>query len=391
VHEVVVVLAPMSSGTDRRGLAVSSLGPRLREMIADGRAEKVFQAPGRRFSASVSSLPSIFTVKTRGDDETRDVLESLQAEADEDSLVYVAPPRHPLQRRAGANMGTSGGGIDHWGMHYIGIDSCHVDASHIRIAVVDTGVDRTHPDLAAAIDDYINFCQDESEEDIEGHGTHVCGILAAGGQRPGGMLGACNARLIVLKGLGQKYSATEYYRALGEAVQRAQIVNLSLGGNSHDPGEALIIQQAVDAGVLVVAASGNDDDDGSYPCYPANLTGVLAVGAIDHSGSKADFSNAGPHVAVVAPGVDIWSTVPTKPSGIFKKTTHYAPCSGTSMATPFVAAMAARIAAANPGTPFAIWIRDKLPIDRCPGQTCKTDDLGVGFIKWGGTLEFGNA
>lgn len=275
-------------------------------------------------------------------------------------------------------------------MQAIGIDACTVDASSVRVAVVDTGVDRTHPDLQGVIDEYINCCDDETDDDIQGHGTHVCGILAGAGQPPGGMCGASNARLLVLKGLAVQYNATSYYRALGQAFQRASILNLSLGGPDHDPVEEVLIQQALGAGALIVAASGNENDDGSYPNYPANLSGVLAVGAMNPARGKASFSNAGPHVALIAPGEDIWSTVPTKPSGIFKSQMLYAPCSGTSMATPFVTAVAARLAAAS-GTFIAQQVRDNLPVERCPGQTARTDDLGVGYVRWAGPLTLATA
>jgi subtilisin family serine protease len=273
-------------------------------------------------------------------------------------------------------------------MRAIDIDACQVDASSVLVAVVDTGVDVSHPDLAGVVADYINCCATEPDADTDGHGTHVCGILAGAGTPPDRMLGACNARLIVYKGLGRTYDATAYYRALGEAVLRAPIVNLSLGGPDHDPTEELLIGQALKANVLVVAASGNDGDDGSYPNFPAALPGVLAVGAVDEQLQRADFSNAGPHLALVAPGVEIWSTAPTVASGLFGRKTGYAPLSGTSMAAPFVSAVAARVAASGPGAGTPL-IRDFLPVRMCPGQTSRTDELGAGIVYWGSPLTLG--
>lgn len=387
-HEV-VVLMPLRPRSGRSVAAVAAVGPALQALLDEGRAEPVFQA-GRKAQAASLVLPKVYTVKTLGEAQTRDVFETLTDDMST-ATVYVAPPRSVLVRAPGADMGAQSSNIMHWGMQYVAADADAVDASDIAIAVVDTGVDRAHPDLVNAIDDYVNFCQDESEDDVQGHGTHVCGIIAATGQPPGGMKGACNARLHVFKGMGVKYSATDYYRALGAALERAKIVNLSLGGPDHDPAEELIIQQGLDSGALVIAASGNDGDDGDYPNYPASLKGVLAVGAIDEQGLRADFSNAGPHLSLVAPGVDIWSTVPTKASSLFKKKSGYAPCSGTSMATPFVTAMAARVAAQHPGASPAATIRDNIPIARCPGQTGKTDDLGYGCVHWKGPFVLSNA
>ncbi len=387
-HEV-VVLMPQRPRSGRGLAAVEPIGPALQALLDEGRAESVFQA-GRQVSAATPVLPKVYTVKTLGEAQTRDVLETL-ADDMSTAVVYVAPPRGVLGRSPGANMGTQSPGMSHWGMQYVAADTDPVDASAIAIAVVDTGVDRHHPDLVNAIDDYVNFCLGESDDDLQGHGTHVCGIIAATGQAPTGMKGACNARLRVFKGMGVKYSATDYYRALGAAIEGARIVNLSLGGPDHDPAEDLIIQQGLNGGSLVIAASGNDGDDGSYPNYPARLPGVLAVGAINEQGVRAAFSNAGPHLSLVAPGVDIWSTVPMKASSLFKKRTQYAPCSGTSMATPFVSAMAARVAAAHPDPSPAATIRDNIPVERCPGQTGKTDDLGYGCVHWKGPLVLSNA
>lgn len=403
-HEVVVLMPPRPR-SGRSPAAVEAIGPALQALLDDGRAEPVFQAnfqpnfqldlqPVRKSDRQAKAvslvLPKVYTVKTLGEAQTREVLETLSDDMGA-ATVYVAPPRGVLARSPGADMGAQSSSMSHWGMQYVAVDADAVDASDIAVAVVDTGVDRAHPDLVNAIDAYVNFCQDESEDDVQGHGTHVCGIIAATGQPPGGMKGACNARLHVFKGIGVKYSATDYYRALGAALARAKIVNLSLGGPDHDPAEELIIQQGLNSGALVIAASGNDGDDGDYPNYPANLPGVLAVGAIDDQGARADFSNAGPHLSLVAPGVDIWSTAPTKASSLFKKKSGYAPCSGTSMATPFVTAMAARVAAGHPGPSPAATIRDNIPIDRCPGQTGKTDDLGYGCVHWKGPFVLSNA
>ncbi|MCE4558069.1 S8 family peptidase [Roseateles cellulosilyticus] len=387
-HEVVVLL-PERVQPGRGPAAVEPLGPALQALLEDGKAESVFQASRQVHAASVR-MPSIYAVKTLGDAETRDILEMLTEDM-EAATVYVAPPRGVLGRHVGGDAGSNSKAMDHWGMDYVAAELATADASGIAVAVVDTGVDRSHPDLKDAIDEYINFCQGESDDDIHGHGTHVCGIIAATGLPPQGMKGASNARLHVFKGMGIKYSALDYYRALGEAIGSAQIINLSLGGVHHDPAEEVIIQQGLNKGALVIAASGNEGDDGSCPNYPANLAGVIAVGAIDEKGARAEFSNAGPHVMVVAPGVEIWSTAPTKKCSLFKKQLSYAPCSGTSMATPFVTALAAKVAASGGGTPLAQTIRDKLPIQRCPGQVGKTDDLGYGYVCWGGPLTLANA
>lgn len=323
--------------------------------MAEGRADRVFERPDRAPAAVATPIPEVFVVKTASAPETGELLDRLQRE-DPAATVFVAPPRAALARTSGASATATAAPMDHWGMAAIGPHLGGVDASTVTVAVVDTGVDRHHPDLAGAIDDYVNFCTHETDQALNGHGTHVCGIIAGTGHPPWAMRGVCNARLVVFKGLAEIHEATGYYRALRAAATRAKILNLSLGGIDRDPVEELILEAALQDGVLVVAASGNDDD-GTYPYYPAALPGVLAVGAVDSRSARAPFSNRGPHVALVAPGVQIWSTVPTYQSLLFKTATGYAPLDGTSMAAPFVGGMAARVAA-RLGTPDAGQIRD---------------------------------
>ncbi|MCX2862248.1 S8 family serine peptidase [Paucibacter sp. PLA-PC-4] len=390
-YEVVALAKPKHGG--RLPHASPSPGAELRDLIATGRAERVFAPMRASSSADGFRFPLIYTLKVQSRRHGEDLVERLRHDSEGFTVYiaptrYLAPARRAQQRSAGAAAGTSASFND-WGMQYVNAHaSGAINASAIKVAVVDTGVDASHPDLVGAIDTYIN-CTSEPDEDLVGHGTHVCGILAGTGTPPSGMRGASNARLVVIKGLGLHYRATDYYRALGEAMQRAFIINLSLGGPDHDPTEELLIAQALQAGAVVIAAAGNDSDNGAAPNFPAKLQDVIAVGAIDDQGQRADFSNAGPHVALVAPGVDIWSTVPTSSTAsLFKGQSGYGSCSGTSMSAPFVTALAARVAAAQsqPGMALAPTIRANLPIERCPNQTKKTHDLGVGYLRWGGTI-----
>lgn len=226
-------------------------------------------------------------------------------------MVCVAPSRQVLARHSRARA-PSGARVAqmHLGMAALGLPTPRTDASGVTVAIVDTGVDQGHPDLAGAIDAYVNFTND-SDKDLDVHATHGCGIVAATGSAPQGMLGVCNARLLVFKGLGTRDSARAYHRALRAACTQAKIVNLSLGGPCPDPGEQVIIEKAIRGGTLVVAAMGNELKSGSTANYPAALPGVLAVGAVDPRFARADFSNTGAHSDLVAPGVAIWSTAPT--------------------------------------------------------------------------------
>ena len=382
--EVIAILHP----TDGRRSA-SSLSSLVANMRAEGRAIEVFEdafASSRRMSGSMSSMgapldswPQILAVGAADWVAAGDLLGEMKRDRSVQHC-YVAPPRSVLSRTSGATArrASSVKPITHWGMDCVNAHG--QDAKGVLVGVVDSGVDRSHPDLKEAVFSYQNFTA-ESDKDNDGHGTHVCGIIAGRGVWPGGMKGVSNARLVVCKGLGERYSATAYYRALRAAAEGAKIVNLSLGGTVFDQAEHDIIVNAQGRGVLFIAAMGNDYDGGNETNYPAALRGVVAVGAIGEDLTHAEFSNSGDHIAVVAPGVEIWSTIPTHKSNIFPKQKNYAACKGTSMATPFVSGVTAVLYAKDQPAD-ASTVVEQIPVQFCPGQTGWTDALGRGFVSF---------
>ena len=254
------------------------------------------------------------------------------------------------------------------------------DASNLTVAVVDSGIDDGHPDLAAAISQYKNFLH-ESDKDYVGHGTHVAGIIAAGTGNGLGISGVCAARILALKALprdGDEFDATAYYRALRYVIGRAQVLNLSLGGEK-DPAEIDILRDVIDAGVVVVAAMGNEYEEGNPVEYPAAMPEVCAVGATNEVDKRADFSNTGRHIDLVAPGVSILSTTPTYKydDGV----RNYDSWDGTSMATPHVAGAAALILARHPGsTPAQVIARLMTSSDRVAGAKKGSRAYGAGRL-----------
>ena len=252
------------------------------------------------------------------------------------------------------------------------------DAADVLVAIVDSGVDRGHPDLKKSIDRYTNFLTpDEDDRDYQGHGTHVAGIVAAGINNGVGIAGLCKARLAIFKALprrGGTWNAAAYYRALAKASEvSARVLNLSLGG-SFDPGEQDVILDLIDDGVVVVAAMGNEYEDGNPTSYPAAYDGVVAVGATDEVDRRAAFSCVGPHISLVAPGERILSTVPRYPSEL-AETTLYDSWPGTSMAAPHVAAAAALLLAKNPkSTPAQVRTKLQRSADRLKWQSSRPDD-----------------
>ena len=254
----------------------------------------------------------------------------------------------------------------------------------LTVAVVDSGIDENHPDLHGILSEYVNFISNEDKQDLVGHGTHVTGIITANRNNDVGIAGLCKTKILAIKGLPSSddiYDPDEYYRALAYPIDKgADVINLSLGGG-FDPAEKDIIQDALDAGISVVAAMGNEFLKGNPVEYPAGYPGVIAVGASDEMDRRASFSNTGKHITLVAPGEHILSTVPTYPS-IFAETLNYDSWPGTSMATPFVAAAVALIKAKFPNLdPADIKKRLIKSVDRVPNQkTSFTEEYGWGRL-----------
>ena len=215
------------------------------------------------------------------------------------------------------------------------------------LAILDSGVDFTHPDLAGRLlpgYDFVN--NDANPTDDFGHGTMVAGVAAAQTNNGRGVAGATwGGKILPVKVLDSQGSATDENIAAGitYAVDHgATVINMSLGG----PGASTTLQTAVDYAtshnVVVVAAAGNDGGtaDATVPHYPAACTGVIAVGATDSSGNLASFSSSGPWVDVVAPGESILTTTNT--------TLRYGRGSGTSFSSPLVAGVALLLRSADP-------------------------------------------
>lgn len=243
----------------------------------------------------------------------------------------------------------------------------------VIVAVIDSGIDYSHPDLATNVwtnlgeipgnhidDDNNGFVDDVRGWDFaswdnnpaddcgspslgEGHGTHVSGIIAAVGNNGTGVSGnAWTAKVMPLKvaATGCDLFTSDVVNAIQYATnQGAKVINMSLGG-----GDTVAFHTAVDAakaaGVTVVAAAGNQGD--STPIYPAAYPSVIGVAATDRRDSRASFSAFGSWVSLAAPGVAIRSTYPTADGS-------YAYLSGTSMASPMVAGVAALVLSQYPG------------------------------------------
>jgi serine protease len=187
---------------------------------------------------------------------------------------------------------------------------------NVNVAVLDTGIDLQHPDLMQAYAGGYNvYAPAEPPQDDNKHGTHVAGIIAATDNAFGTVGIAPGVKLWAVKVLnirGEGYS-DEIVAGLDWVISKAKqtggrwVINMSIGSRTRSSIEERAIYEALENGILVVAAAGNRDRDTLD--YPGRYQAVLAVGALDNAGNKADFSSYGIGLSVMAPGVDIPSTV----------------------------------------------------------------------------------
>lgn len=223
----------------------------------------------------------------------------------------------------------------------------------ITIAVVDTGIDLTHPDLKNKIvNGYNVITQGKTPpKDDNGHGTHASGIAGADTNNKIGVAGtAPKCKLMPIKALDAKGSGDTFNVALGvvwAADHGARVINMSLGGPNNVTLQRAI-EYALAKNVVVVAAMGNDGKN--KKAYPAALPGVISVGSVDFDKRRSEFSNYGDWITVVAPGSQILSTLPTYETTMteFEKEQEYDYLDGTSMACPMVAGLAGLILSRNP-------------------------------------------
>lgn len=222
----------------------------------------------------------------------------------------------------------------------------------VRVAVIDTGVDDTNPQLTSAVDasagaDLLPGGGTDGTVDQVGHGTKVAGIIAARPRGGTGFVGlAPEATIIPIRQNDEKNSGkdTTMAAAIDHAIAKgAEVVNISQDTTrplTEDSVLGRAVARAIGRDIVVVASAGNDGMDGRPKrTYPAAFDGVLAVAASDRNNERAPFSQAGRFVGVAAPGVDIVSTVP----GNGQCTDN-----GTSFSAPYVTGVAALMRAKYP-------------------------------------------
>ncbi len=341
------------------------------------------------------------TKAAAGSDAVKAMIQRLRA----DSTVRIAEPDFRVQASAIPNDSRFS---EQWNLHNTGQTGGAIDAdvdapeawdqstgsSQVTVAVVDSGCDLTHPDLAANLlrdgagnvvgYDFVN--RDTDPSDDFGHGTHVSGTIGAVGNNRLGVTGVCQSlRIMPIKFLdaGGGGDLSDAILALDFArTHGARVINNSWGGGGFSQLLFEAILRCREAGVLVVAAAGNDRTDNDViPTYPANYNqdtdNVLSVAATDNRDQVPSFSNVGAStVDIAAPGDAVLSTLPGGAYGLE---------SGTSMSTPHVSGALALLWARNP-TLLASEVKSRVlsSADRVAGVLGK---VASGRLNVGAALE----
>jgi len=274
------------------------------------------------------------------------------------------------------------------------VKPCLIHGNEVIVAVLDTGVELTHQDLAANLVPGFSFDTSVSEPyDEDGHGTHVAGIIA-GIANNNGIIGvAPKAKIMPVRVLDARGFGTTTWVAnavIWATDNGADIINMSLGSISYSNALNEAIQRAHQNGVLLVAAAGNCGDNNYFNngCrfqnqtnYPGAYENVIAVAAIDSRNNRASFSNEGTYVDIAAPGASIYSSYIGN---------SYLAGSGTSQAAPHVSGLAALIKSQNPQiSNVGIWSRIQSTATDL-GASGRDNQYGYGLINAKFALEVGD-
>lgn len=240
-----------------------------------------------------------------------------------------------------------------------------ITGAGIRVAVLDTGVTNSHDDISSQVVAHVNYSDAATDEDKYGHGTHVAGIIAAI-KNSVGVSGVCpdcdilDGKVLNDNGSG---STSSIAKGISWAVgERAQVINMSLGQRVSSRTLEIAVNNAWKAGVVIVAAAGNADTQAKI--YPGAYPNVIAVAATDNRNAKASFSTYGKWVDVAAPGVSVYSTFPNGSFVLgaepYNRSHGYDIASGTSMASPIVAGVAALVWSTTPAGTANASVRAKV-------------------------------
>jgi subtilisin family serine protease len=279
--------------------------------------------------------------------------------------------------------------VSTWGLQVTKVTASQFSGQGIRLAVLDTGLDLQHPDFAARQLTARSFVRDRQGQDGHGHGTHCIGT-ACGPQQPRQLPRygiAYGAEIFAGKVLTDQGRGTDKSILAGinwAITNECQIISMSLGasiiaGQTFSRIFQQVAERGLKAGTLIIAAAGNDSERPGFiapVAHPANCPAIMAVAAVDKRIRVASFSNGGLYpqggqVDIAGPGVDVQSAWP--------RPMLYRTISGTSMATPHVAGVAALHAEANPhARGDTLW---RLLIQTARRSSLPARDVGAGLVQ----------
>lgn len=298
-----------------------------------------------------------------------DMVEAAPAILSIEPELFAFPSADPVTAAANAT----------WGLIATGVLNSKYTGQGIKVAVLDTGMDLQHPDFVGRLITPSSFVPGQQVQDLHGHGTHCIGT-ACGPRAPAKVPRygiAHNAHIFAGKVLSNSGigSVGGVLAGINWAIANGcQVISMSLGSKA---GPQVFYEQAAQralaAGSLIIAAAGNDSNRPSYiypTGAPANSPSVVAVAALDVNHNVATFSNGG-KIEIAGPGVDVFSSLPMP--------RQYGTFSGTSMATPHVAGIAALIAESNAGyRGAALAARLKTLAQALPHPV---SDVGAGLVQ----------
>lgn len=334
----IVVFAPGTSASQRVALAQQTGAKVVRELPLINAV--VIETPSNTVSTAETKLTAMSEVRRIDSDPKINWLRAVDAPGVDFALpsteALLAPLKGLKERRQAAGPDPNAGAQTvEWGVKRVHAPEAWAKSrgQRVKVVVIDTGLDMTHPDLAGNIKGGWNaIAKSDDFNDDHGHGTHCGGNIAAIDNNVG-IVGVANkVDLYGVKVLDAQGSGTfdDVIAGMQWAVDHhMDVASMSLGADQGNQALADMVAAMAKAGVTLVAAAGNS---GGAVGFPGGYPEAIAVAAMDNNDQLADFSSRGPEVAVIAPGVDIRS---------LSMNGGYETMSGTSMATPHVAGLAA--------------------------------------------------
>jgi subtilisin len=338
----IVVFAASVPEAQRLAIAQQSGATVVRELPMINAV--VIEAPSSRISVSNASLGARPEVSRVDEDPKIDWLKAVDVRGTDFALPNMEAVLAPIAALKTLAARPKAADATPWGVVRVQAPQAWAESkgAGVSVCVIDTGIDRTHPDLKANIKGGTNIvAKTDDFTDDNGHGSHVSGTIAGTGAVNGIVGVAPKASLYGVKVLDAQGSGTfdDVIAGMQWAVDHhMQVASMSLGADAGNQALQDAVAAMAKGGVTLVAAAGNS---GGAVGFPGGYPGAIAVAASDINDQLADFSSRGPEVAVIAPGVNVPSTY---------KNGGFETLSGTSMATPHVSGLAALFIATHPGS-----------------------------------------